>query len=110
MGRHVSGDTTYVMFADGTVEAQTPDGALHFASLDELRAYADEREAGVHGPDRGSKPVAFSANVCSIATSANWSKRPDAPPWPAPIFVWSSIGPPPVMVARSRATHFAGSQ
>ena len=34
----------------------------------------------------------------------------DAPPWPAPILVRNSTGPPPVMVARSRAIHFAGSQ
>ena len=50
VGRHVSGDSTYVMFSDGTVEAHTPDGVLHFASLDELRAYADERDAA--NPER----------------------------------------------------------
>lgn len=33
------------MFSDGTVDAHTPEGVLHFASLDELRVYADEREA-----------------------------------------------------------------
>ena len=49
VGRHVSGDSTYVMFSDGTVEAHTPDGVLHFASLDELRAYADERDAANPG-------------------------------------------------------------
>ena len=49
VGRHVSGDSTYVMFSDGTVEAYTPDGVLHFASLDELRAYADERDAANPG-------------------------------------------------------------
>lgn len=49
VGRHVSGDSTYVMFSDGTVEAHTPDGVLHFASLDELRAYADERDAATPG-------------------------------------------------------------
>ena len=45
VGRHVAGESTYVMFSDGTVDAQTPDGVLHFSSLDELRVYADEREA-----------------------------------------------------------------
>lgn len=50
VGRHVSGDSTYVMFSDGTVDAHTPDGVLHFASLDELRAYADERDAA--NPER----------------------------------------------------------
>ena len=43
--RHVAGDTTYVMFADGSVEAQTPDGTVRFDSLDALRLYADERAA-----------------------------------------------------------------
>ena len=45
VGRHVSGDTTYVMFADGSVEAQTPEGVVTFSSLDDLRAHAEEREA-----------------------------------------------------------------
>ena len=45
VGRHVSGDTTYVMFADGSVEALTPEGVVTFASLDALRAYAEQREA-----------------------------------------------------------------
>ena len=45
VGRHVSGEATYVMFADGTVEAQSPEGSMTFPSLDALRSYADEREA-----------------------------------------------------------------
>jgi hypothetical protein len=31
--RYVSGDTTYVMFADGAVEVRTPDGAQRYATL-----------------------------------------------------------------------------
>jgi hypothetical protein len=41
--RYVSGDTTYVMFADGAVEVSTPDGAQRYASLAELRAQAAAR-------------------------------------------------------------------
>lgn len=44
--RHVAGDTTYVMFADGSVEAQTPEGVVTFESVEALRAYAEAREAG----------------------------------------------------------------
>ncbi len=45
VGRHVTGDATYVMFADGTVDALTPEGTMTFPSLEALRVYADEREA-----------------------------------------------------------------
>ena len=54
--------------------------------------------------------IAAMAKANSSAVSFSESKRPDAPPWPASIFVLSKIGPPLVMVARKRATHFAGSQ
>jgi hypothetical protein len=36
--RHI-GDSTYTMYADGSVKAQTPDGVLHFASVAELKAH-----------------------------------------------------------------------
>jgi hypothetical protein len=36
--RHI-GDSTYTMFADGSVKAQTPDSVLHFASVAELKAH-----------------------------------------------------------------------
>ena len=41
LGRHTSGDTTYTMFADGSIEAETPDGVLRFDSLIELRRYVE---------------------------------------------------------------------
>jgi hypothetical protein len=41
----VAGDTTYVMFADGTIEAHTPEGLMRFDSIDQLRVYADEKQA-----------------------------------------------------------------
>jgi len=39
IGTYNSGDNTYVMFADGSIEAQTPAGVFHFKSLDELKAF-----------------------------------------------------------------------
>ena len=44
VGTHESGDTTYVMFADGSIEARTLDGSMHFPDLTSLKAYV-EREA-----------------------------------------------------------------
>lgn len=41
IGRYTSGHTTYVMFADGSIEAETPNGVLHFASLAELKVYVE---------------------------------------------------------------------
>jgi hypothetical protein len=43
IGRYTSGDTNYVMFSDGSIEAQTPDGAMRFGSLIELRRFVEQR-------------------------------------------------------------------
>jgi hypothetical protein len=43
IGRYTSGDTNYVMFSDGSIEAQTPDGAMRFDSLLELRRFVEQR-------------------------------------------------------------------
>ena len=48
-------------------------------------------------------------NAITSASSRHESYRPDFPPWPATISVFSTSGRSPVPVARSRATHFAGS-
>lgn len=39
VGRYTSGGNAYVMFADGSVQADTPSGQHRFRSLDELRAF-----------------------------------------------------------------------
>lgn len=39
IGTYTSGDNTYVMFADGSIEAQTPQGVYRFKSLDELKEF-----------------------------------------------------------------------
>ncbi|MET0529693.1 MAG: hypothetical protein ABW003_15410 [Microvirga sp.] len=39
IGTYNSGENTYVMFSDGSIEAQTPSGIFHFQSLDELKAF-----------------------------------------------------------------------
>jgi hypothetical protein len=39
LGTYNSGGSRYVMFADGSIEAETPDGTFRFGSLDELKAF-----------------------------------------------------------------------
>ncbi|PVE25515.1 hypothetical protein DC522_04090 [Microvirga sp. KLBC 81] len=39
VGTYNSGNNTYVMFSDGSIEAQTPSGVFRFHSLDELKAF-----------------------------------------------------------------------
>jgi hypothetical protein len=41
IGRYTSGNTTYIMFADGSIEAETPTGILRFASLADLKSYVE---------------------------------------------------------------------
>ncbi|MCJ2078151.1 hypothetical protein MKK68_21305 [Methylobacterium sp. E-016] len=50
VGRYASGGNTYVMYADGAIEADTPQGRFTFASLDELKAFVEGGgEAGSRG-------------------------------------------------------------
>ena len=44
VGRYSSGDTNYIMFNDGSIEAQTPDGVMRFSSLVELRRFVEQRK------------------------------------------------------------------
>jgi hypothetical protein len=39
IGTYNSGDNKYVMFSDGSIEAQTPSGVFRFQSLDELKEF-----------------------------------------------------------------------
>ncbi|MEA1831442.1 hypothetical protein U8607_05035 [Methylobacterium durans] len=51
VGTHSSGGNTYVMYADGGIEAETPRGRYTFNSLDELKAFVD---SGGEGQTRGA--------------------------------------------------------
>lgn len=51
VGTYASGGNTYVMFADGSIEAETPRGRYNFNSLDELKAFV---EAGGEAESRGA--------------------------------------------------------
>jgi len=39
IGTYTSGDNRYVMFSDGSIDAETPDGVFRFDSLDELKEF-----------------------------------------------------------------------
>ncbi|KAB1073400.1 hypothetical protein [Methylobacterium planeticum] len=51
VGTYASGSNTYVMFSNGSIEAETPRGRFTFASLDELKAFV---EAGGESDTRGA--------------------------------------------------------
>ncbi|MGH6835461.1 MAG: hypothetical protein ACREC9_07920 [Methylocella sp.] len=43
VGRYESEGTTYVMYADGSIEARTQHAVLHFKSMDELKAFMESQ-------------------------------------------------------------------
>jgi hypothetical protein len=43
IGRYESGGTSYVMFADGSIEASTENGVFRFASMAELKSFIENR-------------------------------------------------------------------
>lgn len=51
VGTYASGGNTYVMYANGSIEAETPRGRFSFDSLDELKAFV---EAGGETDARGA--------------------------------------------------------
>jgi hypothetical protein len=50
IGTYNSGDNRYVMFSDGSIEAETPQGNFRFGSLDELKAFIAAGGEGTPGP------------------------------------------------------------
>jgi hypothetical protein len=50
IGTYTSGGNRYVMFSDGSIDAETPDGTFRFQSLDELKAFI---ASGGEGPREG---------------------------------------------------------
>ena len=49
IGRYSSGGASYMIFADGSIEAETTEGTFRFASMDDFKRYVAEREAGKAG-------------------------------------------------------------
>lgn len=49
LGTHSSGANRYVMYSDGSVEAETPDGTFRFSSLDELQAALASSDGRLQG-------------------------------------------------------------
>jgi hypothetical protein len=47
IGSYNSGDNRYVMFSDGSIEAETPQGLFRFKSLDELKEFISTGQGGV---------------------------------------------------------------
>jgi hypothetical protein len=39
IGRYAAGEASYVLFSDGSIEAETDTGALRFATLDDFKTY-----------------------------------------------------------------------
>jgi len=44
VGRYAAGGAKYLIFADGTIEAETEDGGYRFGSMDEFKAYLAGRK------------------------------------------------------------------
>ncbi|MFO1149311.1 MAG: hypothetical protein U1E62_13130 [Alsobacter sp.] len=51
---YTSGDVTYFMYSDGSIEADFPDGRRRFGSVDELRHYIEAGEGGEPVPKAAS--------------------------------------------------------
>ncbi|HXT05786.1 MAG TPA: hypothetical protein VN715_02475 [Roseiarcus sp.] len=44
VGRYSAGGAQYVIYSDGAIEAETEEGGLRFASMDELKSYIANRQ------------------------------------------------------------------
>ena len=44
---YASGENTYFMYSDGTIEAETPIGRFRFGSMDELRVFVETGQGGI---------------------------------------------------------------
>ena len=46
VGRYNAGGAAYVMYSDGSIEAETDNGTFRFGSMDELRDFIEIRNSG----------------------------------------------------------------
>ncbi len=49
IGRYSSGGASYMIFADGSIEAETTEGTFRFASMGDFKRYIAERDSGRAG-------------------------------------------------------------
>jgi hypothetical protein len=59
IGRYSAGGANYMIFEDGSIEAETADGAFKFASMGDFKRYlADRKAEKANAPDAGSAALA----------------------------------------------------
>ena len=46
IGRYSSGGANYMIFADGSIEAETQEGTFRFASMGDFKQYLSDRKNG----------------------------------------------------------------
>jgi len=57
IGRYSAGGANYMIFEDGSIEAETADGAFKFASMGDFKRYlADRKAEKANGPDADRAP------------------------------------------------------
>jgi hypothetical protein len=49
VGRYAANGSDYTLYADGSIDAQTPDGPRHFVSMDELRGFLQQQNEATAG-------------------------------------------------------------
>jgi len=59
IGRYSAGGANYMIFEDGSIEAETAEGAFKFASMGDFKRYlADRKAEKANAPDAGSAALA----------------------------------------------------
>ncbi len=85
-----------------------PDGIVDVTH--DIDVLGQRGETALETAAHRARPICHRMKANSSAVSWSAWKRPDLPPWPAPILVLSSNSLASVLSSRSRATHLAGSQ
>lgn len=69
VGSYSAGENAYLMYSDGSIQADTPEGRFRFGSLDELKAYVAEAEQKTRAASTTDAPPQTSPVTAEIANA-----------------------------------------
>ncbi len=65
VGSYSAGENAYLMYSDGSIQADTPEGRYRFGSLDELKTYVaeGERKAQASSSNEAARPTEAASSI-----------------------------------------------
>ena len=79
VGAYQVGEAHFTIYADGSIQARTPDGDYSFTSMDELKIYLASEKSRLGVLSRGTVPVRRKRLPASLRRPRGWRRHRPAP-------------------------------